>query len=141
MKKKVKPCNIVITSLCCFAFVLLIEQSTANAAVSGANQAAAVLCDVILIIRGRIGRALSLIAIMTTAWGFMNGNTDWKRVSTLAIGFGLLFGAEGFAYVILPSTVQGITGVTSNGAIFNPQNKYTPEEIVKSVCPELSRFG
>ena len=123
-----------------FTLLLLSNLNYANAAVTGANAAAAVLCDIILLIRGRIGRALALIAIMTTAWGFMLGHSNWQRVSSLVVGFGLLFGAEGIAYIILPSTIKGVAGTTASGFILNPSKSYTPQVIVSQVCPELARY-
>ena len=137
MSKRVLNSKFIISLFVCSVLFL---PNISNASVSGGNAAAGVLCDVILLIRGRIGRALALIAIMSTAWGWVMGHSNWQRVSSLVVGFGLLFGAESFAYIILPSTVEGITGTTATGVIFSPNKKYAPTELVKSVCPELSRY-
>lgn len=123
-----------------WALVFLGSQSLAYAAEEGSNKAAVVLCDIILFLRGRYGRALAIIAIMSTSWGFILGNVSWQRVTTLVVGFSLLFGAEGFAFVILPSQIKGVEGVTSSGFVFDRNKTYTPQELVKHVCPELVRI-
>lgn len=120
-------------------YFLFISPNDSYAAAEGANQLATVLCDVILFIRGRFGRAIALVAIMSTSWGFVLGHADWQRIATLVVGLGLLFGAEGLAYIILPATIQGVSGSMTSGIIYKANEKYTPQYIVKNVCPELVR--
>ena len=132
--------NNKLLSLSILTFLFFVYSGDANASVEGANGAAAVLCDVILLFRGRIGRAIAIFSVMSVSWSFIIGNADWQKLTTIVIGCGLLFGAEGFAYIILPSVVTGVSGVTASGKIFLPDERYSPQEIVKYVCPELSRF-
>jgi type IV secretory pathway VirB2 component (pilin) len=115
-------------------------QASSFAAAEGTNKAAVVLCDIVLFIRGRYGRAIAVIAVMSTSWGFLLGNISWQRVVALIVGFSLMFGAEGFAFVILPSQIKGIEGVTASGFVFDRKATYTPQQLIKHVCPELVRM-
>jgi type IV secretory pathway VirB2 component (pilin) len=128
------------TIIAFFYTILLLATTDANAALQGSNRAAAILCDVIMIIRGRYGRAIAVIALMSMATAFMLGNISWQKIATLGLGLALLFGAETVAYALLPATLRGVSGVSPGGKTFVANKYYTPEELVREVCPELSRY-
>ncbi len=121
----------------CFSFYGV----NSYAAVVGANKAAATLCDVILLLGGRATRALCIFTIIFVGFKFLTGSITWQKALTTSVGIVLIFGAESFAHVILPSTMKGISGMTANGKVFQRDKEYSPAELVSGVCPELSRFG
>lgn len=115
-------------------------SSTGNQQTS-ANAAARILCDVIIFLRGRVGRAMALIAVMLIAANMILGQIDWKAIVTFAVGATLLFQGQSIVYVIMPATMTGINGVSASGKVFNPSSPYTPEEIVSQICPELTNYA
>ncbi len=132
--------NFFKISFCTLLINLFIQQNV-YADTAGVNSAATVLCEIISLLRGRIGRAITMFALLGICMGFVIGKLSWQRLIVLCVGIGIFYGAEAIAFVILPSTVTGITGTLSNGTVFNPNNKYTPQFILANVCPELSMFG
>jgi type IV secretory pathway VirB2 component (pilin) len=120
--------------------VMFFIQNNANAVV-GVNSAATVLCDVISLLRGRIGRAITMFAILGLAVTFVMGNISWQKLMMVSVGMGIFYAAESIAFVILPSVVTGVSGTLANGTVFNPNKKYTPQFILQNVCPELGMFS
>jgi len=121
--------------LMAFLFVLLFQECSDAA---GVNQAAKVLCDIIMLMRGRIARAIAMIAIIGIAVSFFVAKMEWQKIMVLAIGIGLIYGAQTVAYLLLPSTITGVNGVMADGTVYDPNKKYSPEELVRNVCPILS---
>ena len=121
-------------------FIMFFMHNNANA-VAGINSAASVLCDVISLMRGRIGRAITMFAILGLAVGFVMGNISWQKLMMVSVGIGIFYAAESIAFVILPSMVTGVSGTMANGTVFNPNAKYTPQFILQNVCPELGMFS
>lgn len=112
-----------------FADVATTSTSTAQVSTPpNTNQIANVLCSIILILQGRIGRVIALAAIITLGIAFFLGAVEWKGVVTLVIGLGLLFGAKTVALLMLPNYIiinnpnSGTSGVT------------TPEALVAQAC-------
>ncbi len=97
-----------------------------------ANPALKTVCDIIMFLQGRIGRALASFMIMLSAWSFIQGQFKWQEVLTVAIGVGIFFAPKTFALFLLPDYIQGISG---DG--FDPSVKYTPDEIITCSCPNL----
>jgi type IV secretory pathway VirB2 component (pilin) len=95
------------------------------------NQLASSLCQLILLLNGRVGRAIAVIALLALAFMFM---TDKLRVRTFVIfivGITFLFGAKSIALTILPSYVY------TKDIDRNQKVKKTPDELIREVCPEL----
>lgn len=95
------------------------------------NQLATSLCQLILLLNGRTGRALAVIAIITLAFLFMTSKLNVPTFLTIVVGLAMLFGAKSVALVILPNYVQ----VKDRDR--NTEVKKTPDELVREVCPEL----
>ena len=94
------------------------------------NQLATSICQLILFLNGRTGRAVAVIAIFALAFLFMISKLSVSVFLTFIIGIALLFGAKSIALILLPSYVT----------VKDPDRtsmKKTPEELVKEVCPEL----
>jgi type IV secretory pathway VirB2 component (pilin) len=94
------------------------------------NQLATSLCQLILLLNGRIGRAVAVIAILTLALLFMTSKLTVPLFLTFIVGIAFLFGAKSIALVLLPSYVD--VKEPDRGVV-----KKTPEELIKQVCPEL----
>lgn len=94
------------------------------------NQLATSICQLILLLNGRTGRAIAVIAVLTLAFLFMSSRLSIAVFLTFIVGIALLFGAKSIALVLLPNYVT----------VKDPDRemiKKTPEELVKEVCPEL----
>lgn len=128
-----RSCSLIVI---CLGFFFITTPAWAE--VQGVNEAALVLCQIIQFLRGRLGRAISLIAILSIGLLFYLGKVEMKTLPVFVIGLGLFYGAEGLVYLILPSTIKGIHGVASDGTIFLPNKEYSPEEVVSTVCPALT---
>lgn len=94
------------------------------------NQLATSLCQIILLLNGRTGRALAVIAILALALLFMTSKLNATVFITFIIGLAVLFGAKTIALALLPSYVS--VKDADRGAV-----KRTPDELVRQVCPEL----
>jgi type IV secretory pathway VirB2 component (pilin) len=95
------------------------------------NQLASSLCQLILLLNGRTGRALAVIAIFALAFMFMTSKLNVPTFLTIVIGLAMLFGAKSVALVLLPNYVT-VKDIDRNEAI-----KKSPDELVREVCPEL----
>jgi type IV secretory pathway VirB2 component (pilin) len=94
------------------------------------NQLATSICQLILLLNGRTGRAVAVIAVFALAFLFMLGKLQITLFLTFIAGMALLFGAKSIALVMLPSYVK--VKETDRGLV-----KKSPDELVKQVCPEL----
>ena len=97
------------------------------------NPAFKAICDIYILATGRITRGLSVIVIMTSAWGIMSsGKINWQELLQLSIGFGLFFFPKTVVLFFLPATVTGISG-----GQFNASTIYTPDEIMSCICKAI----
>ena len=96
-----------------------------------ANPAFATICEVIMFMQGRIGRSIATFSIMMTAWSFTNNKLKWQELVTVALGVGLFFAPKTLALFLLPNVVTGLSGG------FNPDQAYSPDEILTCMCPNL----
>lgn len=94
------------------------------------NQLASSICQMILFLNGRIGRAIAVIASFSLALLFMMGKLQVSIFLTFIIGMALLFGAKSIALVMLPSYIK--VKEVDRGIV-----KKSPEELVKKACTEL----
>lgn len=94
------------------------------------NQLASSLCQFILLLNGRTGRAAAVIAVLALAFLFMTSRLNVTVFLTFIAGLTLLFGAKSIALILLPNYVQ--IKDPDRGSI-----KKTPEELLKTACPEL----
>lgn len=129
-----------IFGLMLVALIIGFIPNESYASLKGVNKATVVLCDVILFFRGKVGRGIAILVVMGVMLQFTFGNISWRTVLYVSVGIGIYFGAEGLAYVMLPATFKGVSGTMPSGKVFNPNAYYTPEEIVREVCPELGMF-
>lgn len=97
-----------------------------------ANPALVTLCQVMIFLQGRFGRALAVISIMVAAWEFTSGAAKWQSIATLAVGLGMFWAPKTMALYILPSYVTGLQGEG-----YDPNVNYTPDEILSCACPDL----
>ena len=94
------------------------------------NQLASSICQLILLLNGRTGRAIAVIAIIALAFMFTASKIPLSVFVTFIVGMALLFGAKSIALVMLPSYVK--VKDADRGSV-----KRSPEELIKQVCPEL----
>jgi type IV secretory pathway VirB2 component (pilin) len=126
---------LIFTGKTTFAATLLDEEglSAVNAtATEGdtSNTLATSICQMILILNGRIGRAIAIIALFTLAILMATSKVTVPVFLTFLIGIALLFGAKSIALIMLPSFVK--VKEADRGPV-----KKSPEELIKQVCPEL----
>jgi type IV secretory pathway VirB2 component (pilin) len=95
------------------------------------NQLATSLCQLILLLNGRTGRAIAIIAVFVLAFMFMTSKLNVPTFLTVIIGLAMLFGAKSVALIMLPNYVK-VKDTERQTAI-----KKTPDELVREVCPEL----
>ena len=129
MKKKL----FVLTFFWLIVFVTFasISQALTNCG-DDANPAFVTICEIIMLLQGRIGRSIAMFTIMLSAWQFTSGQLKWQEIVQVAIGIGIFFAPKTFALFLLPDYIEGISG---NG--YDSSMKYTPDEILTCVCPNL----
>jgi len=96
------------------------------------NEALNVICDIIIFLQGRIGRAIATVSVMMTAWEFSQGSIKWQGIVITMIGIGMFFAPKTLALFVLPSYIRGI-----EGGGYDPGQTYTPDEIISCFCPNL----
>ena len=94
------------------------------------NEVANVICQVIIFLQGRIGRAIALAALVVMGIQFFLGKVTWTSIVVTGVGFALLFGSKSIALVILKKYVETRN---STGDIV----KISTGEAVSKVCPEI----
>lgn len=122
-----------IISSITFILFFTIFQSDSFAAVENSG-AAGVICDIITITTGRIGRSICIIVIIGTGFMAFNGSISWQKMTTIIVGMILFFAPANVALLILPSQVTNVSGVIGNKE-FIPSEVYTPDEILDAACP------
>ncbi len=65
---------------------------------SGLEPIERVLCTILLLILGDIGRGIATLAVMSVGIGAMLGKVTWGQAMTVAVGIAIMFGAP----LILP---------------------------------------
>ena len=94
------------------------------------NEVANVICQVIIFLQGRIGRAIALAALVVMGIQFFLVKETWTSIVVTGVGFDLLFGSKSIALVILKQYVETRD---SSGDIV----KISTGEAVSKVCPEI----
>jgi type IV secretory pathway VirB2 component (pilin) len=94
------------------------------------NEVANVICQVIIFLQGRIGRAIALAALVVMGIQFFLGKVTWTSIVVTGVGFALLFGSKSIALVILKKYVE--TRDSSGNIV-----KISTGEAVSKVCPEI----
>lgn len=119
-----------------FTLILLLtvcNQASASVTNSGA---AGVLCDIMIFLTGRIGRAIGILVVMGIAFACFSGSITWQKAATLCVGLSLFFAPATIAMMMLPSKVSNVSGTVGN-RVFYTSNSYTPEEVASAACPEM----
>jgi len=70
----------------------------------------AVLCAVVAIIYGNLGRAAATLSVISLGAGAMLGKVSWGLALTVALGIGVVFGALGTVDWIV-TNLTGVGGV------------------------------
>lgn len=70
----------------------------------------AVLCAVVAVIYGNLGRACATLAVIALGGGAMFGKVSWGLGITVVVGIGILFGALGTVDWIV-TNITGVPGV------------------------------
>jgi hypothetical protein len=87
--------------------------------------------------RGRFIRAIFIITLMTVGWQTMYGAINSKRVMEIVIGIVICINGETLIFLILPPILKGVRGIAPDGSVFLSTKTYTPQELLKAICPEL----
>lgn len=113
-------------------FILLSGDAMAANCGENANPGIVAMCEMILMLQGRIGRALISFIIIMQAWQFSQGSIKWESVVTLFIGIALFYAPKTFAIFLLPDYIEGVYGEG-----YTPDMKITADEIISCACPDL----
>ena len=97
-----------------------------------ANPGIKTICEIIMLLQGRIGRSIATFHIMLAGWKFTQGQFSWQEVVQVAIGVGIFFAPKTFALFLLPDYIEGLSGDGYDTTV-----KYSPDEILTCVCPNL----
>jgi type IV secretory pathway VirB2 component (pilin) len=81
-----------------------------------------VLCSILFLIIGDVGRGVATLAVMSMGIGAMMGKVSWGQALTVAVGIGIMFGAP----VILPLLMFSPTGLIGDLAAGHAPDFYFP---------------
>jgi type IV secretory pathway VirB2 component (pilin) len=131
-KFKIKNNKILILAFFFASFFLSYNAFAMMCGAMGSNEALNVICDIIIFLQGRIGRAIATVSVMMTAWEFSQGSIKWQGIVIAMIGMGMFFAPKTLALFVLPSYIRGI-----QGGGYDPNQTYTPDQIISCFCPNL----
>lgn len=77
-----------------------------------------VLCSILFLIVGDVGRGVSTLAVMSMGIGAMMGKVSWGQALTVASGIGIMFGAP----IILPLLLFDPVEIVKSGFDFSSFN-------------------
>jgi len=66
------------------------------------NQISRILCNVVSLVTGGVGKAISVLIIITLAIALFLGKVSWGMAIAVAVGMGIMFGAPGIVKIISP---------------------------------------
>ncbi|WP_236870384.1 TrbC/VirB2 family protein [Candidatus Bandiella numerosa] len=85
----------MVISLMIFSMnFLLSTNSRADASTDAGTGIAQVLCNVISVAQGATGKTIATLVIISTAIGLFLGKITWGVAIAVAVGMGVLFGAN-----------------------------------------------
>jgi type IV secretory pathway VirB2 component (pilin) len=116
---------------------LLLISNYAISATTGVNTFVSVLCDIITLLHGRIGRAIIIFIIIKIGINALKGEMKWQEVLKYCIVIGLFMVPMAVAVMLLPAKVNGISGTIGTKNL-DSRKSYTPQELVIASCPQLA---
>lgn len=88
-----------------FLVCALLLVSTQVAYAQTGSPMADVLCDIIGMIYGNLGRGLCTLAVVIIGVGATLGKTSWSLAMTVAIGVAIVFNAGYIVSLLIPNSV------------------------------------
>lgn len=96
----------VLRPACLALAVALMALSVDAAFAAGVPSAmGSVICSVIAMIQGTLGRALATLAVLTLGFGALLGRVTYGQAAIVAAGIGVIFGAATLATTMLGGVV------------------------------------
>ncbi|MFN8912360.1 MAG: TrbC/VirB2 family protein [Alphaproteobacteria bacterium] len=98
-----KACIIVF-----FALSLLVVTPVHEARADDANKnkISERLCNVVKLVTGGVGKAISVLIIITLAIALFLGKVSWGMAIAVAVGMGIMFGAPGIVSIVSGDTTN-----------------------------------
>lgn len=94
-----------------FGLSLALIALTPSVAYAVASPMGGVLCGIIEIVYGNLGRALATLAVISLGVGAMIGKVSWGLAITVATGIGVVFGAGPITKMFLSYALGGNQGI------------------------------
>ena len=101
-----------------FAISLLVVAPAHKASAADTvddNKISQILCNVVNLITGNIGKAISVLIIITLAIALFLGKVSWGMAIAVAVGMGIMFGAPGIVNLIAGDSGGAGTGCAQSG--------------------------
>lgn len=70
------------------------------------NQISRILCNVVSLVTGGVGKAISVLIIITLAIALFLGKVSWGMAIAVAVGMGIMFGAPGIVSIVSGDTTN-----------------------------------
>lgn len=87
--------QIFLTLLACAILLLTIQAAHATPTAMGA-----VLCNIVGMVYGNLGRGLATLAVVIIGVGATLGKTSWGLAMTVAVGIAVIFNAGGLVNLL-----------------------------------------
>jgi type IV secretion system protein VirB2 len=85
---------------CLLMFAIILTFFPEVAAAADATKIQGILCNVTKEISGGTGKAIAILIVISMAIGLFVGKITWGVAIAVAVGMGILFGAEGIVKII-----------------------------------------
>lgn len=109
--KKLMTLSLLLIS---FFAVGLVEVQAGDASGVDDGVLSDVMCRVVTLLTGKVGKAIATIAVVVLGVGLFLGKLSWGIAVATAIGIALIFGAEKFVNWLAPESKQAQCNTTSN---------------------------
>ncbi len=90
----------LVTTLFFSAFMIIMMQSAFAVATTSTSPMGDVLCSIVLIVYGNLGRGIATLAVVVIGVGATLGKTSWGLAITVAVGIAVIFNAHAIVNVI-----------------------------------------
>ncbi len=115
--------------------ILTCEYANASPTNSGA---AGVICDIMIIVTGRIGRGIGILVVMGTSFLCFSGAITWQKTVTICAGLAIFFVPGEIAMMMVSAKITNVAGNVGDRT-FYASNEYKPQELAAAACSQM--FG
>lgn len=90
----------LVTTLFFCAFMIIIMQSALADTNTGTSPMGNVLCNIVAIVYGNLGRGIATLAVVVIGVGATLGKTSWGLAMIVGVGIAVIFNAHNIVHML-----------------------------------------